>query len=345
METWVDDLTGLNATRMRDRPVVADTARAQAIAIASPDTSLAIAGMRHSQGGHTLVPDGRMLQTTVEFNRIGPPRKVSGPVHGPLNYDGLIEAEAGATWEELHRVLGRQGLAPMVQQSSADFSVGGSLSVNCHGRDPRWGPMASSVEDVTVLTGNGDIVTASRTQNAPLFRAVIGGYGACGQILKATLRAVANARLLYRGDVRRRHVDDYVGHATALLGRTDIHLHYAWLCCVPDRFFDELLIADLVHVPTVEPFPVQWTFKEQSWGAEEIMRAGWEAARKYPHTMRAAVWDQLWQLHRMGGEGARAASPSASIGCAPRSVSRPVAEFCRRTFSKSILFPSTSCSR
>jgi decaprenylphospho-beta-D-ribofuranose 2-oxidase len=294
-----DDLVGLNATRIRDRPLAIDTDQSRRIAEASNDTSISIAGMRHSQGGHTVFPDGRMLLTTAAFNRIVSLTEVSGQA-----YDALIEVEAGATWEELHRILWPHGLAPMVQQSSAHFSVGGSLSVNCHGRDPRWGPISSSVEDVTVLTGTGEVLTASRTLHRDLFCATLGGYGACGQIVKATLRAVANSHLEYVGDWLPRDIDDYVEHANALLSKTDVHLHYAWLCCVRGRFYEDVLIADLVVNPAYQPTFLQ-SLKEQDWGDEEILRAGWAAARKDPGKMRAAVWKQLTHLHRQGGVGGK----------------------------------------
>ncbi len=302
MMTMVDDLVGLNVTPMRDRPLLTDVEQARRVADRSNDCSLSIAGARHTQGGHTAVDDGRQLLTMTGLNRVGVPVPVQGQPH-----EALLEVEAGATWEEIQRVIGPYGFAPMVQQSSPHFSVGGSIGANCHGRDPRWGPMACSVENLTVLTGKGDLLTASRTEHPELFKAVLGGYGSCGLTVKATLRLVANSMLEYVGDVPylRRGVADYVAHAQKLDGHPEVHLHYAWLCCVRGRFYDECLIADLkTRTPPRQLVPHP-RFKEEDWGDGEILRAGWSAARKDPGAMRQAVWNELCRLHHWGGDGGK----------------------------------------
>jgi FAD/FMN-containing dehydrogenase len=306
MSVRIDDLTGLNLEEMADMPVLADAVAAAALA--SGGRQVAVAGMRHSQGGHTAVPGGRMALTLAAMNRISSPVAVQGQP-----WDALVEVECGATWGELHRVLGPRGYAPMVQQSSADFSIGGSLSVNCHSRDPRWGPLVDSVEDITVLTSLGTL-TASRTQHADLFAAAIGGYGACGFILKATLRAVANRWLVSVGDTRERTIGEYIAHARELLaqpaGQGSVHLHYAWLCCVEGQLYDRALVADFRDAGDVaEP---QTHFYEEEWGRDELLRAGWSAARKSPLKMRQAVWNELLSRHTKasgspddGGKGSR----------------------------------------
>lgn len=300
MTILVDDPTGLSATRMRDQPLVDSDAEAKRLYDLAVDHSLSLAGARHSQGGHCAVEDGRMLLTMPGFNRIHPLRGVPAG----LPWRSLLPLEAGATWEDSHRVLGPYGFAPMVQQSSPHFTVGGSLSVNCHGRDPRWGPVSASVEDVTVLTGRGDVVTASRTTEPGLWRAALGGFGGCGMILGATLRVIGNRLLGYVGDTRERSVAQYVALAEALPSQPDIHLHYAWLCCVPDRFYRECLVAAFVDLHPPQREPAQRVFKENEWGEGEVLRAGWSAARK-SSAMRALVWKELRDRHCVGGEGGK----------------------------------------
>ena len=291
MTLLLDDLLGLNATPIHDMPVLEDATHATRVLSASDETVLAIAGMRHSQGGHSVAEGGRVLLTMPALNRIEVPVPVAGKV-----WIATVKAEAGATWSELHRVLGPLGFAPMVQQSSAAFTIGGSLSVNCHGRDPRWGPISTSVEAITVLTGSGVVLTASRTQHADLFYAAIGGYGACGMILDATLRVISNDKLQYVGDTTTRRMSECQQHLLDLLkmpGDTDIHLHYSWLCCVPHFVYSSALITDFKRVagPTA---PIQ--FAEQDWGQDELLRAGWAAARDHSIT-RALIWEELCDRH------------------------------------------------
>ena len=76
-------------------------------------------------------------------------------------------------------------------QSYNDFSVGGSISVNCHGRGLKYGTIADTVISLRILTETG-VQTASRTQNQDLFQATVGGYGSQGIILEATLRVEPN---------------------------------------------------------------------------------------------------------------------------------------------------------
>lgn len=76
-------------------------------------------------------------------------------------------------------------------QSYNDFTVGGSLSVNVHGRDP-LGSLIKTVISLKILLANGIIVEASRTNHSDLFYAAIGGYGLVGQIVEVTLQLTDN---------------------------------------------------------------------------------------------------------------------------------------------------------
>jgi hypothetical protein len=92
-------------------------------------------------------------------------------------------------------------------QSYNDFSVGGSLGVNVHARDMRYGSLLGTVEAITVLLADGSLVTADRNTNTDLFYAAIGGYGLLGIIVDATLSLTDNDRLQRR--VQRIDADEY----------------------------------------------------------------------------------------------------------------------------------------
>lgn len=293
MALLLDDLLGLNATSIEDMPVIQDGAHASKLLAASTTQVLSIAGMRHSQGGHTVANGGRVLLTMPQFNRIELPIPVAGKP-----WAATVKVEAGATWSELHRVIGPLMLAPMVQQSSAAFTIGGSLSVNCHGRDPRWGPVSASVEEITVLTASRGVLTASRTQNVDLFYATLGGYGACGMILDATLRVVENDVLKYVGDTRTRSIEECQQRLLDLPGDPEVHLHYSWLCCVPYIAYSSALITDFRRIGKPQK---PSCYLEQEWGEDELLRAGWSSARDHLLT-RLLVWEELCERH-FGGHG------------------------------------------
>jgi len=138
---------------------------------------VSISGSRHSQGGHTYVEGGVVLDMRA-FNRV-------------LAIDTAaltITVQSGATWDEVQRALAPRGLAIKVMQSSNIFTVGGTLSADAHGRDLDVTQVVEVVERFRLLLANGDIVEVSRTSNPELFSLVIGGYGMYGVILDVTLR-------------------------------------------------------------------------------------------------------------------------------------------------------------
>jgi FAD/FMN-containing dehydrogenase len=71
-------------------------------------------------------------------------------------------------------------------QSSSDFTVGGSVSVNCHGWPHGNPPIADSVHSLRLVT-TLEVIVYDRQQISELFRHVLGGYGLFGVITEVTL--------------------------------------------------------------------------------------------------------------------------------------------------------------
>ena len=80
-------------------------------------------------------------------------------------------------------------------QSSNIFSVGGSISVNAHGRDPRYGPLIETINQMKIVLFNGVVKTIGPNQNTDLFQAITGGYGLLGIILEAEIQLTTNQLL------------------------------------------------------------------------------------------------------------------------------------------------------
>ncbi len=174
----IDDISGLHPTH------VSDVVRAKEIKVLQDTLALAnekgikvsIAGKKHSQGGQTFYKDAVVLDMS-DFNRIleiNPKEKT-------------IRVESGATWEDIQRAVNPYHLSVEVMQAYNIFTVGGSMSVNVHESDLRFGPLVESVKSFHLLLADGSIINVSRTENPELFRLVIGGYGLFGVILDATL--------------------------------------------------------------------------------------------------------------------------------------------------------------
>ena len=149
--------------------------------VTSSTKPIAIAGGRYSQGGQIAYPDGIVIDMTG-LNAI-------------KHFDAAakeITVETGITWRAIQEYINPNNLSVKVMQSYNDFTVGGSLSVNVHGRDIHHGPLIETIKSIKVLLADGTLVTASRTENADLFAGAIGGYGALGIIVEATISLTDN---------------------------------------------------------------------------------------------------------------------------------------------------------
>jgi len=146
--------------------------------------AISVAGGRHSMGGQQFADDSVLIDTRG-MNRV-------------LNFDrqkGLLNVEAGIEWPELIQYLhdqqneGEHQWAIVQKQTGADnFTLGGSLSSNIHGRVLTEKPIISNVESFIILDHEGKLHECSRQQNPLLFRLAIGGYGLFGLITSVNLR-------------------------------------------------------------------------------------------------------------------------------------------------------------
>jgi FAD/FMN-containing dehydrogenase len=197
---------------------------------------VAIAGARHSQGGHTLYSSGLVLNM-LPFNRVEIDTQKR-----------LIRAQSGALWSYIIPRLDAVGLAIDIMQSDSDFTVGGSLSVNCHGWQPGKPPIASTVQSLRLMLADGSVVTCSRTERPELFASALGGYGLIGIILEAEIQVVPNA--CYRLERKVILADQYAErYRDMVLKKSDCGLVYGRLCVAKDNFLHEAIITVAHEIP------------------------------------------------------------------------------------------------
>ncbi len=189
-----------NAPALDGRPVVNDGTGLNPIPVArvaAPESveelrtlvrdsrgPISIGGGRFSMGGQTASPDSlhldlRRLNRVVRFS---PTEKT-------------VRVQAGLRWCDLQRFLDPHDLSVKVMQSYANFTVGGSLSVNAHGRYVGLGPLILSVRSILLVLADGSAIEASPRENAELFFGAVGGYGALGVIAEAELDVVPNTKI------------------------------------------------------------------------------------------------------------------------------------------------------
>lgn len=190
----VNDVTGLNPIEVSG--VVRPTSVAEVQAVLRDSSGpLSIGGGRFSMGGQTASP-GSLHLDMRGLNRI-------------LTFspeERTVRVQAGVRWCDIQRFLDPHDLAVKIMQSYANFTVGGSLSVNVHGRYIGAGPLILSVRRIALVLADGRLVEASPVENAEVFHGAIGGYGALGVIVEAELDVVPNTCVM-RTNVKLRTAD------------------------------------------------------------------------------------------------------------------------------------------
>jgi len=162
-----------------------------------------------------------------------------------------VTAQAGATWTDILATLDPQGLAVRSMQSYSVFTLGGSLSVNGHGISRDFGAIAETVRELRVLLANGKIVTASPTQNADLFRHVLGGYGLFGIVLTATLNLTRNC--LYEVKLHTLNARGFSEYRRQFLGDTTaVPLAYGRFSVAPGSGYMDALMIHEFHVVEID---------------------------------------------------------------------------------------------
>ena len=105
--------------------------------------------------------------------------------------DDTIQVSAGTSWFKVIAFALRHALRPPVMTHSLELSVGGTLSVaGIDGGSYRYGAQIDNVLELQVVTGEGQLVTCSDTEQPQLFNAVLAGLGQCGIIVSAKLRLI-----------------------------------------------------------------------------------------------------------------------------------------------------------
>lgn len=217
----VNDITQLNPIQVA-RVVAPHSIDEVATLLLSNAGPISIGGGRFSQGGQTACNNALFLDMR-ELNHI-------------VDIDErarTIVAQAGVTWRMIQEAVDPLDLSPKIMQSFFNFTIGGSLSVNCHGDYVGLGPIVESVRSIRIVMADGAIATASRTKNPDLFAAAIGGYGGVGVIVEATLDLAENGkveRVTHLMDVK----DYCVWHRANVLEQPDAVLHHAVI--YPDAY-------------------------------------------------------------------------------------------------------------
>ena len=213
---------------------------ADALAFArNNNLGVSLAAVRHSMGGHAF-DDHAIVLDMMGLNSIEADEAGLTVTVGP-----------GARWHDIQNVL-HPRFAVKAMQSTDIFSVGGSLSVNAHGMDHQAGSIVGSIKSLEVMLADGTKLVCSPTENADLFRHVVGGYGLFGVVLRATLEIVPNAvyetsRAIIKSEEFPALFDKEMA-PDANLG-----LFYGHLSTAPGNFLEDMIVYRYDKVADVAP--------------------------------------------------------------------------------------------
>lgn len=139
---------------------------------------LIVRGQGRSYGDAALNAHGHVL-LTERINRL-------------LAFDqdsGLLRAESGVTLAEIIDFGLPRGWFLDVTPGTKFVSLGGAIAADVHGKNHHHaGSFASSIEAFSLMTADGTWRQCSRTENAELYWATIGGMGLTGVIGEVSLR-------------------------------------------------------------------------------------------------------------------------------------------------------------
>ena len=264
----------LNATRVREVvPVASLEALVDAVRAAGRRRlPVCIGGGRHAMGGQAFATDAMLLDTRG-LDRIGRLDPVAA----------TVEVEAGIQWPALIAGLtamqrdAAEPLSIIQKQTGADrLTLGGAVSANVHGRGLTLAPFVGDVESLQIVDAEGELRTASRRQDAELFRLAVGGYGLFGVVASVRLRLAPRRKLERLVTLER--VDDLMAAFSRRVGEGCLYGDFQFAIdeSSPD-FLRQGILSCYRPVPSSTPVPPR---------ARELSRDDWRALVELAHTDR-----------------------------------------------------------
>ncbi|WP_410633812.1 FAD-binding protein [Amycolatopsis sp. cmx-4-83] len=168
-------------------------------------------GRGHTSLGQAQVRDGLVVDLTA----LDEVHEITGD---------RVTVDAGTTWNSLLARTLQHGLTPRVLTDYLGTSVGGTLSVGgIGGTSHRYGVQTDNVLSLDVVTADGLLRHCSPAELPDLFYGVLGGFGQCGIIVRATVPLMTAPERVRRVKVYYPTVEKLIAGQRSLLadGRFD----------------------------------------------------------------------------------------------------------------------------
>jgi FAD-linked oxidoreductase len=156
---------------------------AEAIADAVRDAAMAGLAVRALGSGHSFTSAAATDGAAIDLS------SWTGVVAADAS-TGLVTVRSGTTLRDLNVALDALGLA-MPNMGDIDAqTISGAISTGTHGTGAGLGGIATQVEALELVTGDGEVLSVSATSHPELLQAARVSIGALGVISTVTLRCV-----------------------------------------------------------------------------------------------------------------------------------------------------------
>ncbi|MFB3074537.1 MAG: FAD-binding protein [Candidatus Methylomirabilales bacterium] len=175
------------------------------------DLQITMRGQGHSRSGETLVEAGIVIDSRTL-------RAIE------VRNDESVDAGPGAFLGEVYEAVFTKDLTLPAMPLCSELSVGGVLSVGgWGGTSHRFGAAVDSVQELEVVTGEGNLVNCSPNEQSELFEMVLAGMGQCAIIVRARIGLVAAPSRVVLWDLLYDHLGEYISDQEQLVtdGRFD----------------------------------------------------------------------------------------------------------------------------
>ncbi len=145
---------------------------------------------------------------------------------------GILACEAGASFDEILRLIVPRGFFLPVSPGTRFVTVGGAIANDVHGKNHHVaGTFGCHVTRFELWRSDGSLRICSPTENADLFRATIGGLGLTGLITWAEFRLRRiKGPLLNVEEIRFRSLDEFF--ALDSQSGQDFEYTVSWIDCL-----------------------------------------------------------------------------------------------------------------
>src|SRR5262245_382303 len=204
--------------------------RAVASSVEHPVDAAAVAAALRSaaEAGQTVKPVGSGHSFTATALTAGARLDLSR-LTGVVAVDAaqrLVRVRAGTTIRALNAALAAAGLAmPNLGDIDAQ-TISGALATGTHGTGAGYGCLSTFVEALELVSGAGDVVRCSPTEQPDLFEAARVGVGAVGVVTEVTLRCADS--FILAADERPAPLNQVLSTLDELVA-TNEHFEFFWM--------------------------------------------------------------------------------------------------------------------